>query len=198
MALAIGRGVLEGATQTVSVWAAARDLGGDRELTAADLVPAEVRLPASVARSYAGAGEDLEGAVLLRPLLAGELVPTGWLATGATAEEGRSMTIPVTPEHAVGGRLRAGDRVDVFGTFDSGSDRARTSLLVRDVEVLDLVEAGGIVTGDEAIVGLTVAVSPQEAARLAFAIRTAELDVALVAGATSGDTPSSVNAEDFP
>lgn len=107
------------------------------------------------------------------------------------------MTIPVTPEHAVGGRLRAGDRVDVYATFDSGDDRARTSLLVRGVEVLDVVETGGLVAGEESVVGLTVAVTPSEAARLAFAIRTAELDVALVAGAAGDEGSGTVTAEDF-
>ncbi|HEX2295189.1 MAG TPA: Flp pilus assembly protein CpaB [Actinomycetota bacterium] len=196
-ALLVGRAVLDGAKTTVAVWAAAHDLRRDEALDAGDLVPAEVKLPADVAAAYAGAGEDLEGAVLTRPLVAGELIPRAWLATGPAAVAGRSMTIPVTPEHAVGGRLRPGDRVDVYATFDSGDVRARTSLLVREVEVLDVVSTGGLVVGEEAVVGVTVAVTPSEATRLAFAIRTAELDVALVSGAADGEGPTTVSAEDF-
>lgn len=198
MSLVIGRSVLEGAQTTVGVWAAARDLRQDEPIDTSDLVRAEVKLPADVAASYALADQDVDGAVLMRPLLEGELVPAGWLSTGAAATTGRSMTVPVSPEHAVGGGLRQGDRVDVFATFDAGSDRARTTLLVRDVEVLDVVEAGGLVMGEEAVVGLTVAVTPPEAARLAFAIRTAELDVALVAGPGADEGPATVTAEDFP
>lgn len=197
-ALLIGRGVLEGAKTTVAVWAAAQDLRQDETLDAGKLVQAEVKLPADVAAAYASATEDLDGAVLTRSLSAGELVPVAWVATGPSATSGRSMTIPVTPEHAVGGRLRAGDRVDVYATFDSGDARARTSVLVRGVEVLDVVETGGLVVGEESVVGLTVAVTPSEAARLAFAIRTAELDVALVAGAAGDEGSSTVTAEDFP
>lgn len=197
-ALLIGRSILEGAKTTVRVWAAAQDLRQDETLDGAELVPAEVKLPADVAANYAPATDDLDGAVLTRPVVAGELIPSAWIASGAAAEAGRSMTVPVTPEHAVGGRLRPGDRVDVYATFDSGDERARTSVLVRGVEVLDVVETGGLVVGEEAVVGLTVAVTPGEAARLAFAIRTAELDVALVAGAEGDASAATVTAEDFP
>lgn len=197
-ALLIGRSILEGAKTTVEVWAAAEDLRGDAPLAAADLVRAEVKLPEDVAAAYAPATEDVTGAILVRPLVAGELVPNAWLSSGPAAEAGRSMTIPVTPEHAVGGRLRAGDRVDVFATFDPGDVRARTSLLVRGVEVLDVVETGGLVVGEESVVGLTVAVTPAEAARLAFAIRTAEVDVVLVSGPSDVEGPATVRAEDFP
>lgn len=197
-ALFIGQGILEGAKTTVGVWTAARDLRQDETLGNGALVRAEVKLPPDVAAAYAGAAEDLEGAVLTRPVVAGELIPRAWIATGAAASAGRSMTIPVTPEHAVGGRLRPGDRVDVYATFDSGDVRARTSVLVRAVEVLDVVETGGLVVGEESVVGLTVAVTPSEAARLAFAIRTAELDVALVSGAADDAGETTVRSEDFP
>lgn len=197
-ALLIGRGILEGAKTTVGVWAAAQDLRQDETLEPGELVRAEVKLPPDVAAAYAAATEDLTGAVLTRPLTAGELVPNAWIASGPAAAAGRSMTIPVTPEHAVGGRLRPGDRVDVYATFDSGDARARTSVLVRSVEVIDVVETGGLVVGEESVVGLTVAVTPSEAARLAFAIRTAELDIALVAGASGDDGSATVTAEDFP
>lgn len=196
--LFLGRSVLEGAKDTVQVWTAARDLRQDEQLDAGDLRAAEVKLPADVAGVYEAVGTDLDGAVLLRPVLAGELIPTGWVARGSIASSGRSMTIPVTPEHAVGGRLRPGDRIDVFATFDPGDVRARTALLVRAVPVLDVVEAGGLVVGDEAVVGVTVAVTPSEAARLAFAVRTAELDLALVAGTSQDVGPTTVRAGDFP
>lgn len=197
-ALLTGRAMLEGAKTTVQVWAAGQDLRQDEVIDRADLVPAEVKLPPDVAAAYALATDDLEGAVLTRPVVAGELIPAAWIGSGAAAEAGRSMTIPVTAEHAVGGRVRPGDRVDVFATFDSGDARARTSLLVRAVEVLDVIQTGGLVVGEEAVTGLTVAVTPSEAARLAFAIRTAELDVALVAGAAGDDGVATVRAEDFP
>lgn len=197
-ALLVGRSVLERAKTTVTVWAAAQDLRQDETLDGDELVPAEVKLPAGVAAAYAGTSEDLRGAILTRPLVAGELIPRAWIATGSAVTAGRVMTIPVTPEHAVGGGLRAGDRVDVYATFDSGDARARTSILVREVEVLDVVQTGGLVVGEESVVGVTVAVTPSEAARLAFAIRTAEIDVALVAGAADEPAPGTVRAEDFP
>ncbi len=197
-ALLAGQRVLEGAKTTVLVWAATRDLAQDTPLTPADVAPAEVRLPGHVATRYASATKDLDGVVLLRPLAAGELIPIAWLADGPSAEAGRSITIPTTPEHAVGGDLSPGDRVDVYGTFNSGDARARTSLLVRAVEVVDVTRAGGLVVGEEAIVGVTVAVTPVEAARLAFAIRTAEIDIAKVVGPGTAAGPTTITAGHLP
>ena len=192
-----GQRLIASSTATTMVWAAAHDVPQDATLTSDDLRAVEIRLPGDLSDSYIGSGQDIVGSVVTRAVLEGELVHAGWLSGSQSGGEGRSMTIPVSPEHAVGGALRSGDRVDIYATFDPGDARARTTLLARDVQIVDLVTAGGFALDEEAFVGLTVSVSPEEATRLAFAIRTAELDVVRITGNASGTT-TTVRAGDFP
>lgn len=193
-----GQRLIESSSATTLVWAAARDLPQDATVSAGDLRPVEIRLPSDLASSYVGSGRSLVGSVVTRAIFEGELIHSGWLSDAATGGEGRSMTLPVSPEHAVGGNLRSGDRVDIYATFDPGDARARTTLLARDVQIVEVVTAGGFALDEEALVGLTVSVSPEEATRLAFAIRTAEIDVVRITGDATGASTTTVRAGDFP
>lgn len=193
-----GQQLIQVSSATTLVWSAAHDLAQDTVLGPGDLQTVEVRLPGSLAGHYLGSDELVNGEVVTRAVLAGELIHSGWLAEHSSGGEGRSMTVPISPEHAVGGDLRAGDRVDVYATFDAGDARARTTLLARDIQILRVVTAGGFALDEEAVVGLTVSVSPDEASRLAFAIRTAELDVVRITGDASAPTSSTIRAGDFP
>jgi Flp pilus assembly protein CpaB len=197
VAFVAGQRLVSAAQTTTGVWAVARDLGSGIVLDESDLTIVDVKLESDQLSSYLLAGETVEGAVLVRPLHAGELVPTSATAAGDGAVPGRSLTIPVAPEHANGGDLRPGDLVDVLGTFGAGSERARTVVLVSGVEVVDLLTAGGLVAGEQSAVGVTVAVTPEDAQRLVFAIRTAEVDVMRVTGGTSLSPTEGVTAEDF-
>lgn len=185
------------ARSTVPVLVAARDLPSDHPLAAGDFVRAEVALPPELMSRYALGSHDLEGVALIRPVAKGELIALSGVARGSYVDEGRAMTIPITAEHAVGGDLQPGDRVDIFATFDSGDVRARTVPVAQSVEIINPVEAGGLVTGEASVIGVTVAVTPQQAAELTFAIRSAELDVVRMedAATTRVDT---VTARDFP
>lgn len=193
-----GQRLIESSSATSLVWAAARDLPQDSILGPGDLRPVEIRLPGELAATYIASDVPVEGTVVSRAILEGELLHSGWLAEGATGGDGRAMTLPVPQEHAVGGALRTGDRVDVYATFDPGDVRARTTLLARDVEILEVVTATGFALEEAALVGLTVSVSPEEAARLAFAIRTAELDIVKITGGSTETSTSTVRAGDFP
>ncbi|CAN5725231.1 hypothetical protein BH24ACT26_BH24ACT26_19850 [soil metagenome] len=192
-----GHRALENARTTVPVWTAARDLGLDTELEPADLTPAEVRLPAELMARYAPASVDVTGAVLQRPVRAGEMIPLEWVAAGPSTEAGRSMTIPLTPENGVGGALRSGDRVDVLVTFDAGDARARTIPIVRDIEIVEVVRSASLVVEEDSLVGVTVAVTLQEATSLAFALRSGEIDLARVEGVAGSDEATTVRASDL-
>ncbi len=185
------------ARATVPVLVAARDLPSDYALSAGDFVRAEVALPPELTSRYALASRDLDGVALIRPVAEGEMIALSWVATSRYVGAGRAMTIPITAEHAVGGDLRSGDRVDVLATFDSGDVRARTVAVVEGVEIVSPVEAGGLVTGEASVIGVTVAVTSQQAAELTFAIRSADLDVVRVEGA-AGTRVDTVTARDFP
>ena len=192
-----GHRVMAQADVTTGVWASTKDLPAGARLTADALEVSQVRLPAEIVDHYISASDPVEGAVLTRPIRRGELVAEGWLSTGDAASAGRSITIPVSPEHALGGNLRPGDRVDVYGTFHSGDIRARTVLLIRDIEVLDVVTTGGLVMDERSVVGVTVALTPEEAARTAFAIRTAEIDLIGVEMGRGLPPGTTVQSEDF-
>lgn len=195
LAFLAGQRILQGAENTVEVWAAARDLPSDSELSQSDVEVVDVRMPADLLDRYISASSRVDGDVLTVPVRAGELIPQGWIASEAVAQRGRSMTIPVTPEHAVGGDLRPGDRLDVYATFDAQDIRARTTVVARSVPVLKTVSTGGIVTGEQATIGVTVSVTPQEASRLAYAIRAGEIDIARV-DSRSGDSPQPATVTD--
>jgi Flp pilus assembly protein CpaB len=181
VALFGGQRVLAGAAQTVPVWTAARDIGPGEELTFQDVRVADVRLPADLLAGYVAGDESVEGLVTTRAFGRGELIAARWIAD-TDAFPGAAMTVPVTPEHAVGGTLRPGDIVDVYATFNAADLRARTELVVGGAEVLDIVDAGGLVVADETMIGVTLAVDPQAAGTLANAIRTAEVDLVRVTG----------------
>lgn len=195
-ALLAGQRMLEGAQTTVPVWTTVRDLPQDHILGSDDIELVEANLPASVLARYVPAEQVLEGAILTRAVGAGELIAADWISSAGSSAS-RSMTIPVAPEHAVGGDLRPGDRIDVYATFDPGDIRAKTSLLLRGAEVLEVVTAGGLTLGDEALVGVTVGISPEDSARVAFAVRTAEIDIVRVVGAVGTEGTETVRAEDF-
>ncbi|MQB00420.1 MAG: hypothetical protein GEU78_09040 [Actinobacteria bacterium] len=176
-----GRQVLSDAGATISVLVATRDVARGEVVHSSDLRFVGADLPSDVLATYATSIRDLEGAVATRAIHSGELLSREWFAgAGDPVGQGRSMTVPVSPDHAVGGDLRPGDVVDVYATFDAGDVRARTSLLVREAEILHIVSSEGVVIGDRGMVGVTLSVSPGEAGRLAFAIRTSELDLVRV------------------
>lgn len=191
-----GQAVMEAGRTTAPMWIAAEDLAGGSPITRGSLRMEEVRLPPTVASGYISSTQSLEGYVVTRPVAAGELVPRAWVVR-ASPGSGRSLTVPVDPEHAVGGALRPGDIVDIFATFDAGDARARTVLLVRKVEVFEVVAAGGLVMGEEAVVGITISVTPDEAQRVAFATRTAHLDVARVDDPSDGAARAVITGADF-
>lgn len=197
VAFLAGQRLLAAADETVGVWAASRDLPLGETLDAADLEQVQVRMPEELLSRYATSVERVDGGALLHPLRAGELVSLDWVGTGSVARAGRSLTIPVSPEHAVGGQLRIGDRVDVFATFDAGDARARTVLIVRGAQVVGTVDAGGLITGEEATIGVTIATTQPEAARLSFALRTGEIDLARVEAPAPPGRIDSVDSESF-
>jgi Flp pilus assembly protein CpaB len=119
------------------------------------------------------------------PVSAGTALSTA--ALGRTLPGGRDVTIPVTPEHALGGAIRAGDRVDVYATFDKGTDAARTITVARRSVVRGVTQSDGLF-GEHAgaVSAITLAVDPDAAIGLAFAARNGELDVVRARGTDSG------------
>lgn len=180
--------------RVTTVWSAGRDIPAGTVLGPNDLIPIDVNLPADALDLYASASTPTGSAVVVESLNAGELVPLASLAASGSEVEGRLITIPIGVDHAVGGELRPGDRVDVFASFGAGSPRAVTRLLVSDVEVVDPVRSGGLVADGGSLIGLTLRVPTSEAASVAFAIRNAEIDIVRIAGASGESVDDEVTA----
>lgn len=185
IAMASGSRVLGGADPGVAVWAVTRDLAAGTRLTASDVRSTRVDLAAEHLSRYVSAEASVSGALLVRATQEGELLAAGAVARPGTPTDGRSITIPVSAEHAVGGRLSAGDVVDVLVTVDARGAAARTTLLVGSAVVQDVVSDPAFGNGDAALVGITVTVDPAEALRIALATRSAEIDVVRVDGAST-------------
>lgn len=197
IALFTGRWVLAAAEAGHTVWAVASDLSEGTRLTADHLTSVRVDLPARQLAKYLAAEAVIEGATLLRPLRAGELVAASAVTESGLETPLRVVTVPITADHAAGGALRAGDRVDVFASLGAGRPDARTTLLVAGAEVQALVQASGVVMDEESVVAVTLQVSPEEAAKLAFAIRSAEIDIVRVVGPESSPRVGPVTEADL-
>lgn len=172
------------ADRTVGVIALARDLPANHVLTGDDLVVARIHASDSVLDGLVRSDRmtTLVGRVLLFPVAGDGLVPLDAIA--ARPRQGREITVPVTPEHALGGNLRLGDRVDVLGSFTKSTTNARTLTVVHDAEVVEMVRSAGLFGAREGeLTALTLSVPPDDAVFLAFAIRNADLDIVRTTGA---------------
>ena len=193
-----GQRILAAGDGRVGLWAAARDLPQGAVISDHDLRVVEADLPADLLGGYVVASRPLEGAVLGRPVRTGELLPASWVMDDASGTGlGRSMAIPLPPESPVLPSLRPGDRVDVFATFDAGDVRAKTTLVARGVDVVDVETAGGLVMGQEAVIGIEVSVASEDAARLAFAIRNGQVDIVRIDDGRETAAGTTVEAGDF-
>lgn len=191
-----GQRLLATEPTTSPVWVASRDLSPGTELSPEDLQVVEVDLPPSLSGSYAAADLDLTTAVLSQPVLKGQMIPVAWTAA-SNGLESRLMSVPLSPEHAVGGDLRSGDVVDIYATFKGERGDARTVLLAASVEIVDTVAGSELIGASGEIGGATISVSEEEAPRIAFALRTADLDIVKVVGAEPTDTDRVVTGEDL-
>jgi pilus assembly protein CpaB len=124
----------------------------------------------------------------------GELVSKRMLRPRAARAGQRAMSIPIDPARAVGGRLAAGDRVDVL----FAGERA-VSIIVADAEVLavDARGRGGI--GESASpFTVTIAVTARQSQLVAAAVADGNISLARTTGSVSskGTAPESLDRVD--
>ena len=173
------------ADHTVGVIAVARDLPANHVLTNEDLVVTRVHVSDSVLDGLVRSSgrSALTGRVLLFPVASDALLVRS--AVAARPRQGREITVPVTPEHALGGRVRLGDRVDVLGSFTKSTKNARTLTVVHGAEVVETVRSEGLFGARAGeLTALTLSVPPDDAVYLAFAIRNADLDIVRTTGSS--------------
>ena len=196
ISLVAGSVVLRSAEFGRHVWAAVEDLPEGATLGREDLELVTVDLPARQLSAYLGSSIAPEGLTLLRPLRRGELLSAGWVTEEGPASA-RSIAVPVSSDHAVGGALRPGDLVDVLATVREVSGQPETTVLVQGAEVQGVLRSEGMVMEGDVFAGITLSVAPEEAAKIAFALRTADIDVVRVEGPPAPSTVTSIRAGDL-
>ena len=131
------------------------------------------------------------GLVATRPIAAGEPLTARALAREVTGEGLRAMSVPVAREHAAGGVLRPGDRVDVIDVVDG-----EPTYVVTNAEVLSVASVStGSLGADPGQFHVVVAVDDREALGLAGALADDKLEVVRSTGAAPVDAERSTTSD---
>ncbi len=181
--------VLGDRDETVVVAVARADMAPGDVVTAADVRWSELPASSPLARQFV-ARADLAGTawVAAGPVAAGQPLRRSDLVPPAAADGLRSLSIPVAKEHAVGGALRAGDRVDVIDVTDTGASYAAAGLSV--AKVAGTASAGGITAGSGRDYFVVVRVDAEQALALARAMADGKVEVVRSTGALPVPVPS--------
>lgn len=116
--------------------------------------------------------DDLGGWVLARPVAAGGLIGQSDLVAPGSTPGLRSMSLPVPVEHAAGGALAAGDRVDVISVSDATADYVAT-----DLEVVSVAEGAAGAIGAVSSYHVVVSVDADQALALAEALDSGSVEL---------------------
>ncbi len=172
---------------------AAREIRAGERVAADDFRSEGVTMSAPLLATVVRARDlrQVVGRIAGTTLAEGELVSKRMLRPRAARHGLRAMSIPIDPARAVGGRLEAGDRVDVL----FAGQRA-VSIIVADAEVLavDARGRGGI--GESASpFTVTVAVSAHQSQLVAAAVADGNISLARTTGSVSskGTAPESLD-----
>lgn len=120
------------------------------------------------------------GRILSSPMKAGEMFVESELVRSATPLDQRAIALAVGSDHAVGGEVGVGDRVDVIWVKDDIA-----IYVVAGVEVIDTSareRTGGAFSSNQSF-SITVAVDDVQALRLAEALNSGQIEVVRSTGA---------------
>jgi len=172
-------GIIRQAQERTPVLVAARSLEPGHTIEQGDLRVAEIGLGPGIATLSANELESVEGGVLRAPLEPGQLMTPGAVAAGPALSVGQvAISVGVAPQHAAGGSLRSGDRVQLLATEDPDQPTARTSRLLSAVEVIAVHQEQG--PAADPILTVTLAISSDDATAVAQAANSGVLDLALL------------------
>jgi Flp pilus assembly protein CpaB len=182
-----GSSLIRNAQARTPVLVAAGTVQPGEIITAADVRVVEASLPAGIAYLPASARSDVVGRVAAEPLWSGKVLGPGSLSDAPPLATGMvAFSLLLSPQAAVAGQIRAGDRVAVLASPSSdqavkpGSESA-TTILFTDVPVLSVRQASSP-DGENLLVTLTLRL--EEARAVAEAKAVGRVDLALVSGAT--------------
>lgn len=186
LAFATNLVVLRNLDQTRAVAVAAIDLPAGREVELIHLRAVEVDVDDEVYATLVpwAAATSLVGQVTAHAINEGALVENADFRDPSGPAGLRSMSIPIDAEHAVGGELGSGDRIDLILVSDEGP---RYVLAAAEVlAVSPTGELGALASGDFYIV---VAVDVDEALLVAEAIRDGRIEVVRSTGSDPVESP---------
>lgn len=155
---------------------ATSEVTAGQRLTPDDLGLAALDLPPELETRAFTDPDDVVGAVATARVARYDLVLATHLADGS-AGDADQMSFPIEQANAVGGALRAGDRIDVLASFrgDEG-----TTAVARDLLVVEVLSGDGGLAGGGDLV-LTVALEESaDALGLAHAVSQADLHLVRV------------------
>lgn len=190
------------AADTRDILVATRPLPAGSRLSSSDLAVARVRVDDDIYQAAVPAAERerLVGRQLAEPVHAQQVLARGQVSTRSPiGPDQLALTIPVSPEAAVGGRVRPGDAVLVLVTLNKGKSDSRTALVLPRVTVYEVgyddrsIAVGSVASSSASadaggpaargtLTSLTLLVNEEQALQLAQARWNGELDVALLPG----------------
>lgn len=172
---------LQDRKQTTMVAVANNALSAGSTLSMSDLrfIPIDADFEAIGSLIDEGGVSVYEGWVLQRPIADGELIRPGILGEPGAPSGLRTMSLPASVEHAAGGALSSGDRIDIISVLDGTAFYVAT-----DVEVLGISESEGASFGGSANFHILIAVESDQALALAGAIDSGSLEVVRSTGAS--------------
>ncbi|NIA24459.1 MAG: Flp pilus assembly protein CpaB [Gammaproteobacteria bacterium] len=178
VAVVLNFAYLRSQQNTIDVAVAAEDIPAGARLVTEMVRFTPVHAQNDVEDRMVGTGEldGLIGMVVARSIPSGTLLSRrDFVMLSSTV---RAMSIPVDPEHAVGGALRPGDRVDVLQSADG---IARYVLV--GAEVLMVSDGSGGALGGAGRYAVTVALDAESALEVAAALSEGTLDLVRSTGA---------------
>lgn len=161
------------ARPTDPVVVAAHDLRVGDVLEIEDLHTIDADLPSAAARATFASPDALAGRVVLGPIAEGEIVQVAAVTEGSAQRDLHEVAISLPRGQIAVGRLKQGERVDVFATYDD-----RTTSVVRGAAVVQIEadDSGSLTSSRE--VTLVVAVPSGDAvAAVVHALRTGDVTV---------------------
>lgn len=180
VSVVLGARILAAADSSTRVWAVTGDLAEGTTLTTDDVRPVRVRLLDDADR-YIATTNSPAGRTISRSLGAGELLPRAALSSPPS---GRLVSLPVPALHAPDS-LRRGQRIDVYATTKATGSGApfRTERILSGVPVQAVRAPHAGLSSGGSDFAVLVLVPPDDVAAVIAALRTALIDVTVVAGA---------------
>lgn len=168
-----------------------------------DPIPGNAVEVAEIPQRYVPTGalrsvDELGGFVAATALPTGTMLQNGSVRTPPQIEtDEREVAILVSPETGVGGKIQAGDIVDIYATFPpSGEEAARAELVLQAVPIVEIAPAVQTSSEDsgfatEAAVPVTFALSADDVLILAYAESFAsEVRLGLRRATDTGELPT--------